>query len=89
MGLLKPDPEIFERVSALARCANEHLAFLDAGASNVDQALGMAFQARKVNGVDEATAALGEPLASYHASTSGGETPSTPRLRRRGHRPQP
>ena len=60
MGLLKPDREIFERVSALAGCANEHIAFLDDGASNVDQALGMGFQARKVNGVDEATAALGE-----------------------------
>ena len=60
MGLLKPDPGIFERVSAVAGCANEHIAFLDDSANNVAQALGMGFQARKVNGVDEAKAALGE-----------------------------
>ncbi len=60
MGLLKPDREISERVLAVAGCANEHIVFLDDGASNVDQALGMGIQARKVNGVDDATAALGE-----------------------------
>ena len=60
MGLLKPDREVFERVSPVAACANEHIVFLDDGASNVDQALCMGFQARKVNGVDEATAALVE-----------------------------
>ena len=60
MGLLKPDREIFERVSSVAGCANENIAFLDDSASNVDQAMGMGFQARKVNGVDQATAALVE-----------------------------
>ncbi len=60
MGLLKPEREIFERVSSLAGCANEHIAFLDDSASNVEPALDMGFQARKVCGVDEATAALVE-----------------------------
>jgi len=60
MGLLKPDPEIFERVSSVAGCASEQIAFLDDAVSNVDQARSMGFQARKVNGVDQATAALVE-----------------------------
>ncbi len=47
MGLLKPEREIFERVSSVAGCANEHIAFLDDSASNVEPALDMGFQARK------------------------------------------
>ena len=60
MGLLKPDREIFERVSSVAGCANERIAFLDDSANNVDQAVRMGFQARKVTGVDQARAALVE-----------------------------
>ena len=58
MGMLKPDREIFESVSSVAGCPNENVAFLDDSPSNVDQALRMGFQARKVKGVDEATEAL-------------------------------
>ena len=60
MGLLKPDREIFERVSSVAGCANEHIAFLDDSANNVDQAVSMGFQARKVTEVDQARAVLVE-----------------------------
>jgi len=60
MGLLKPGREIFERVSSVAGCPNEHIVFLDDGATNVDQAIAVGFQARKVSGVDQATAALVE-----------------------------
>ncbi len=69
MGLLKPDREIFERVSSVAGCANEHIAFLDDSANNVDQAVRMGFQARKVTGVDQARAALVElDVLPGHAS---------------------
>ena len=69
MRLLKPDREIFERVSSVAGCANEHIAFLDDSANNVDQAVRMGFQARKVTGVDQARAALVElDVLPGHAS---------------------
>jgi HAD superfamily hydrolase (TIGR01509 family) len=60
MGLLKPDRDIFERVGSVAGCPNERIAFLDDSASNVEQARGMGFQARRAIGVDQATAALVE-----------------------------
>ena len=60
MGMLKPDREIFERVSSVAGCSYDNIAFLDDTASNVDQALDMGFRARRVNGVDQSTAALVE-----------------------------
>ena len=38
MRLLKPDREIFERVSTVAGCANEQVVFLDDTSVNVEQA---------------------------------------------------
>jgi glucose-1-phosphatase len=58
MGLVKPDPEVFEHVSSVAGCISEQVVFLDDDAVNVDQARGMGFQARKVNGVDQARTTL-------------------------------
>jgi glucose-1-phosphatase len=73
MGMLKPERGIFERVSSVAGCANANIAFLDDSPSNVHQAMGMGFQARKVNGVDQARAALVElgalrPIQASRAS---------------------
>ena len=59
-GVTEAGPGDFQRVSSVAGCPNEHIVFLDDGATNVDQAIAMGFQARTVNGVDQAAAALVE-----------------------------
>jgi HAD superfamily hydrolase (TIGR01509 family) len=58
MGLIKPDREMFDRVSELLRAPPERMLFLDDNALNVNGAVAAGFHAIRVTGVDEARGAL-------------------------------
>jgi HAD superfamily hydrolase (TIGR01509 family) len=56
--MLKPDREVFDRVASQLPAPRERVLFLDDNALNVDGAISAGFQAARVQGVDEARAAL-------------------------------
>lgn len=58
LGLVKPDPEIFDVVGGRLPVPRDRVLFLDDNAVNVDAALDAGFEARHVRGVDGARAAL-------------------------------
>jgi putative hydrolase of the HAD superfamily len=58
LGLVKPDPAVFERVAAELDAAPAELVFLDDNQVNVDAAVACGYRARRVRGVGEARAAL-------------------------------
>jgi HAD superfamily hydrolase (TIGR01509 family) len=58
LGLAKPAPEIFERVSELLGTERAEIAFVDDNAVNVEAARGVGLQAFHVRGPSEARAAL-------------------------------
>jgi putative hydrolase of the HAD superfamily len=60
LGLVKPDPAIFEAVAAVLPAPPEQVLFLDDNAVNVAAAVDYGFAARHVRGVDEARRALVE-----------------------------
>jgi putative hydrolase of the HAD superfamily len=60
LGLVKPDPAIFEAVAAGLPAASERVLFLDDNAVNVEAATAYGFVARHVRGVGEARRALVE-----------------------------
>lgn len=60
LGLVKPDPAIFEAVAAGLPAAPEHVLFLDDNAVNVEAASSFGFVARHVRGIGEARRALVE-----------------------------
>jgi HAD superfamily hydrolase (TIGR01509 family) len=58
LGLVKPDPEVFEHVVTRLGRPRDRLLFLDDNDLNVDAARAVGLQAQRVRGVDEARAAL-------------------------------
>jgi putative hydrolase of the HAD superfamily len=58
LGLVKPDPAIFEAVAAGLQASPDRVLFLDDNAINVDAASTYGFAARHVRGVGEARHAL-------------------------------
>jgi putative hydrolase of the HAD superfamily len=58
LGVLKPDREVFDRVAAQLPAPRERVLFLDDNTLNVDGAIAAGFRAVRVQGVDEARAAL-------------------------------
>ena len=60
LGMVKPDPEIFDAVAARLPVAAERVLFLDDNAVNVEAAVGRGFAARRVQGPEEARVALVE-----------------------------
>lgn len=58
LGLVKPDPAIFEAVAAGLPVSPDRILFLDDNAVNVDAATAYGFAARHVRGVGEARRAL-------------------------------
>jgi putative hydrolase of the HAD superfamily len=60
LGMVKPDPEIFETVAARLPVGAGQVLFLDDNAVNVDAAAAAGFAARRVQGPEEARAALVE-----------------------------
>ena len=60
LGLVKPDPAIFEAVAAGVPAPPERVLFLDDNAINVDAASAFGFAARQVRGVGEARQVLVE-----------------------------
>ena len=60
LGLVKPDPAIFEAVAAGLPASPESVLFLDDNAVNVEAAAAYGFAARHVRGVGEARRALVE-----------------------------
>ncbi len=60
LGLVKPDPEIFEHVASALGVDTSGIVFLDDNAVNVDQAVALGFDAVRVRGIDEARDALAE-----------------------------
>jgi putative hydrolase of the HAD superfamily len=58
LGLVKPDPAIFEAVAAGLPASPDRVLFLDDNAVNVDAAASSGFAARHVRGVGEARRAL-------------------------------
>jgi putative hydrolase of the HAD superfamily len=60
LGLVKPDPAIFEAVAAVLPAAPDRVLFLDDNAVNVDAATAYGFAARHVRGVGAARRALVE-----------------------------
>ena len=58
LGVLKPDHEVFDRVASQLPAPRERVLFLDDNALNVDGAIDAGFRATRVQGVDEARAAL-------------------------------
>jgi HAD superfamily hydrolase (TIGR01509 family) len=58
VGMVKPDPEIFEHVANTVGTVPGHILFLDDNVVNVEGALAAGFQAAHVQGVDEARRAL-------------------------------
>jgi HAD superfamily hydrolase (TIGR01509 family) len=58
LGIVKPDRELFERVSALVPVPASRVLFLDDNAVNVEGAIEVGFTAAHVRGVDEAREAL-------------------------------
>ena len=64
--MVKPDPEIFETVAARLPVGTGQALFLDDNAVNVDAAAEGGFVARRVQGPDEARAALVEAGVLAH-----------------------
>jgi glucose-1-phosphatase len=60
LGMVKPDPEIFEAVAARLPVAAGNVLFLDDNAVNVEAAAARGYQARRVQGPEEARGALVE-----------------------------
>ncbi|HUE07086.1 MAG TPA: HAD-IA family hydrolase, partial [Acidimicrobiales bacterium] len=60
LGLVKPDPAIFEAVAAGLPASPDSVLFLDDNAVNVEAASAYGFAARYVRGVGEARRALVE-----------------------------
>jgi putative hydrolase of the HAD superfamily len=60
LGLVKPDPAIFEAVAAGLPASPDRILFLDDNAVNVEAAVAYDFAARHVRGVSEARQALVE-----------------------------
>jgi len=58
IGVVKPDRELFDRVAQMLPAPPDRVLFLDDNAINVDGAIAAGFVARRVQGVDEARAAL-------------------------------
>ena len=58
VGLVKPDPEIFEYVCKQLDLPPERIAFLDDNVMNVEQAFELGFRARRVHGPEQALDAL-------------------------------
>jgi putative hydrolase of the HAD superfamily len=58
LGIVKPDPEVFEAVAGRLPAPRERVLFLDDNMVNVDAATDAGFQAARVRGVDEARATL-------------------------------
>jgi HAD superfamily hydrolase (TIGR01509 family) len=58
MGLIKPDREMFDRVSELLPVPPHRVLFLDDNTLNVDGAVAAGFRAVRIAGVDEARVAL-------------------------------
>jgi putative hydrolase of the HAD superfamily len=58
LGVLKPDRELFDRVAELVPAPRERVLFLDDNRLNVEGAIDAGFRAARVQGVDEARAAL-------------------------------
>ncbi len=66
LGLVKPDPEIFEAVADRLPVRRERILFLDDNAVNTDAAQSLGFLARKVGGVDQARQVLVETGVVAH-----------------------
>jgi putative hydrolase of the HAD superfamily len=60
LGLVKPDPAIFEAVAAGLPASPDRVLFLDDNAVNVDAAVAFGFASRHVRGIGEARRALVE-----------------------------
>jgi putative hydrolase of the HAD superfamily len=60
LGLVKPDPEIFDHVASELGVDPTNIFFLDDNAINVEQAVALGFDAVRVQGVDEARGALAD-----------------------------
>ncbi len=60
MGLIKPDPEVFDHVASALGLAPGQILFLDDNALNVDAAVARGYNARVVRGVTEAKSVLVE-----------------------------
>jgi glucose-1-phosphatase len=58
MGCIKPDREMFDRVSAELQTPGDRVLFLDDNAINVDAAVAAGMRATRVRGVDDARRAL-------------------------------
>jgi HAD superfamily hydrolase (TIGR01509 family) len=58
LGMVKPDPEIFDAVAAQLPVARQRVLFLDDNAVNVEGAASRGFVAQRVRGVDGAREAL-------------------------------
>ena len=58
MGVIKPDREMFDRVSEVLTAPPGRVLFLDDNSINVDGAVAAGFRAVRVAGVDEARDAL-------------------------------
>jgi putative hydrolase of the HAD superfamily len=66
LGLVKPDPAVFEAVAAGLPAPPERVLFLDDNAVNVEAAVSRGFAARHVRGVGEARQALVETGVLTH-----------------------
>jgi putative hydrolase of the HAD superfamily len=66
LGMVKPDPEIFETVAARLPVEAEQVLFLDDNAVNVEAAAVTGFAARRVQGPEGARAALVEAGVLAH-----------------------
>jgi putative hydrolase of the HAD superfamily len=60
LGLVKPEPEVFQRVAAELGTPPEAILFLDDNQLNVDAATACGFRARRVGGVAEAREVLAD-----------------------------
>ena len=60
LGLVKPDPTVFEQVASALDAPPHQLLFLDDNQLNVDAAVACGYRAHRVRGVSEACAALVE-----------------------------
>jgi putative hydrolase of the HAD superfamily len=58
LGLVKPDPEIFQHVASVLAIDARDIIFLDDNSINIDQAVALGFDAVRVQGVVEARQAL-------------------------------
>jgi putative hydrolase of the HAD superfamily len=60
LGLVKPDPELFDAIATRLPVVPAQVLFLDDNAMNVEAATAAGFMARHVRGLDEARRTLAE-----------------------------